>query len=80
MKKLAVFTGSDATRVPRPDSKATIGPGKSSGSEKLPSRSALNSLTRGDPAQRSMGQYSKKTPTGAGGISLPGAPIVRAIR
>jgi hypothetical protein len=37
--------------------------GKGSKSEMLPSRSAMTQLTRGDPAQRTIGQYAKKTPS-----------------
>ncbi len=36
---------------------------KSAQSEILPHRSALTRLTRGDPAQRTMGQYAKATPS-----------------
>jgi len=33
--------------------------------ETLPNRHALNTLTKGDPLQRSIGNYSKAAPTGA---------------
>ena len=33
-------------------------------SEMLPSRSALTSLTSGDPVDRSLGNYAKRTPSG----------------
>ena len=46
--------------------------GKCAQSEMLPSRHALGSLTRGDPIQRSMQNYAKDTPTGAGGLGAPG--------
>lgn len=36
--------------------------GKGSKSEMLPSRHALNTLTEGDPAARSMNDYAKATP------------------
>jgi hypothetical protein len=34
----------------------------------LPSRHALNTLTSGDPAQRTLGMYGKATPTDASGV------------
>lgn len=40
--------------------------GKGSRSQMLPSRHALNTLTRGDPSQRSVQNYGKLTPVGAG--------------
>jgi len=40
--------------------------GKGAQSQMLPSRHALNTLTRGDPIQRSIGNYAKLTPSGAG--------------
>jgi|RhiMethySRZTD1v2_1073278.scaffolds.fasta_scaffold1790999_2 hypothetical protein len=33
--------------------------------ETLPNRHALNTLTKGDPLQRSIGNYAKASPTGA---------------
>jgi hypothetical protein len=33
--------------------------------EILPNRHALNTLTKGDPMQRSIGNYAKAAPTGA---------------
>lgn len=39
---------------------------KKYGVEMLPSRHALSQLTGGDPIQRSMGNYAKLTPVGAG--------------
>lgn len=40
--------------------------GKGSRSQMLPSRHALNTLTQGDPSQRSLQNYAKLTPIGAG--------------
>jgi hypothetical protein len=43
----------------------------------LPSRHALNTLTRGDPAQRTLGMYGKATPmdvSGVGQMSM-GSPV-----
>jgi hypothetical protein len=34
----------------------------------LPSRHALNTLTKGDPAQRTLGMYGKATPTDVSGV------------
>ena len=45
--------------------------GKCSQQEMLPSRHALGTLTTGDPLHRSMQNYAKATPTGAGGLSAP---------
>lgn len=36
--------------------------GKGGGQQILPSRTALNTLTKGDPAQRSMNNYAQQTP------------------
>ncbi len=36
--------------------------GKGAVEQTLPSRSALNTVTRGDPAQRTMQNYAKMTP------------------
>lgn len=40
--------------------------GKGGGQEMLPSRHAVSQLVKGDPIQRSMGNYAKLTPSGAG--------------
>ena len=50
--------------------------GKGAQHEMLPSRHALDTLTGGDPMQRTLGQYAKATPVGAGalGASNPAAP------
>jgi hypothetical protein len=40
--------------------------GKGSKSQMLPSRHALTTLTKGDPSQRSIQNYAKLTPIGAG--------------
>lgn len=40
--------------------------GKGGGSQMLPSRNALNTLTKGDPIHRSIGWYGKLSPIGAG--------------
>ena len=40
--------------------------GKGGGEQMLPSRHALQTLTRGDPLQRTIGNYGKLTPIGAG--------------
>lgn len=45
--------------------KSSVG-GKHSSSEMLPSRHALAALTKGSPAQRTIGYYGKVTPLGAG--------------
>jgi len=45
-----------------------IATGKYSRHEMLPNRAALNQLTGGNPEQRSLGNYSKLTPSG---ISAP---------
>lgn len=39
--------------------------GKGGGQQLLPGRHAMNTLTKGDPWQRSMGNYAKLTPSGA---------------
>jgi len=44
---------------------------KQAKSEMLPSRMARTSLTKGDPMQRTMNNYAKKTPSGAGALGLP---------
>jgi len=43
--------------------------GKGSRQEFLPSRHALNTLTKGTPFQRSAGWYAKLTPSGLGAPS-----------
>lgn len=43
-----------------------VNKGKGGGSQMLPSRHALNTLTKGDPIERSLGNYAKLTPSGAG--------------
>jgi len=40
--------------------------GKGASEEVLPSRHAVSTLTQGDPSQRTMNDYAKATPTGAG--------------
>lgn len=40
--------------------------GKGSKQERLPHRSALTTLTKGDPVQRTMNNYSAATPEGEG--------------
>jgi len=42
--------------------------GKGSKDEVLPSRMAMETITKGDPMQRSMNNYAKKTPSGAGAM------------
>jgi hypothetical protein len=51
--------------------------GKGATSMLLPSRHALNTLTKGDPAQRTLGMYGKATPadvSGVGQMSM-GSPV-----
>jgi hypothetical protein len=43
----------------------TVNQGKGGGQELLPHRDAMNQLTKGDPWQRSIGNYAKLTPSGA---------------
>ena len=38
--------------------------GKGSKDEVLPNRMAMETITKGDPMQRSMNNYAKKTPSG----------------
>jgi hypothetical protein len=38
--------------------------GKGSKEENLPSRFAMTQITKGDPVQRSLQNYAKKTPSG----------------
>lgn len=42
--------------------------GKCSQSELLPSRHALGTLTNGSPLDRTVNNYAKAAPTGAGGL------------
>lgn len=41
--------------------------GKGGGQQLLPHKDAVETLTKGDPWQRSMGNYAKLTPSGANG-------------
>lgn len=50
-------------------SKPTINKGKGGGQEMLPSRHALSQLVGGTPEQRSMNNYAKLTPSGAGALT-----------
>jgi hypothetical protein len=54
---------------------ATHHVGKGSKQERLPHRSALTTLTKGDPLQRTMNNYSAATPEGQGaeGPSIMGS-------
>jgi hypothetical protein len=45
--------------------------GKGASEQSLPSRSALNTLTKGDPLQRSMNNYAKETPGPADDVASP---------
>jgi hypothetical protein len=47
---------------------ATNHTGKGSEQELLPHRRALASLVKGDPSRRTMNDYAKATPIGAGGL------------
>lgn len=42
--------------------KMTMNKGKGGGAEMLPNRRAMATLTKGDPVQRSIGNYAKETP------------------
>ena len=42
--------------------------GKCAQSELLPSRHALGTLTNGDPLRRTINDYAKASPVGAGGL------------
>jgi hypothetical protein len=46
--------------------KVTRNAGKGGGQEMLPSRGAMSMLTGGNPVERSLGNYAKLTPSGAG--------------
>lgn len=43
--------------------------GKGAAEQVLPSRHAVQTLTQGDPMQRTMQDYAKATPTGAGSLN-----------
>ena len=45
--------------------------GKGAVEQTLPSRSALSTLTAGDPGQRTMNNYAKATPLGAPDMETP---------
>ncbi len=46
--------------------------------ELLPSRTALNELTKGNPAQRSVMQFAAKTPIGANTPNfMPGSKVLK---
>lgn len=47
--------------------------GKGSQEEILPHRNAMQQLTKGDPTQRSLNNYAKKTPSGEGALNMPPA-------
>lgn len=47
--------------------------GKQSKQEMLPSRYAMNQITKGEPLQRMMNNYAKKTPSGP---TMPGMSFV----
>jgi len=51
---------------PRGQPPITRHAGKGGGQEMLPSRHAVSQLVGGDPTQRSIGNYAKLTPSGAG--------------
>lgn len=42
--------------------------GKGAAEQVLPNRHAVQTLTQGDPSQRTMNDYAKATPTGAGAL------------
>jgi hypothetical protein len=46
--------------------------GKGLGHAMLPNRAAVAQLTKGDPAQQSIGNYAKLTPSGGGAPSTYG--------
>lgn len=50
---------------------ATHHVGKGSTEEMLPHRSALTTLAKGNPLQRTIGNYGKATPSGAGALGAP---------
>lgn len=56
------------TKAPRVD---PLGFGKGSRQQRLPNRHALNTLTKGDPVQRSLNNYARQTPSGAGALDAP---------
>lgn len=45
--------------------------GKGATEQTLPSRSSLNTLTQGDPADRTMNNYAKATPMGNPTVDSP---------
>jgi hypothetical protein len=45
--------------------------GKGSKQELLPNRHAMNTITRGEPWQRSINNYAKVTPSGEGAEGAP---------
>ena len=45
--------------------------GKGAIEQTLPSRSAMSTLTQGDPAQRTMQNYAKATPMGSPDMETP---------
>ena len=45
--------------------------GKGAVEQTLPSRSAMSTLTQGDPAQRTMQNYAKATPMGSPDMETP---------
>jgi hypothetical protein len=45
--------------------------GKGASAQRLPHRFALTQLTKGDPSQRTLGNYAKLTPTGMGAEDAP---------
>ena len=45
--------------------------GKGSAEEMLPHRSALTTLAGGNPMKRTMNNYAKATPSGAGALGAP---------
>lgn len=57
--------------IPRPTNIAN----KASRQASLPSRHALNQLTKGDPSQTSIGNFAKMTPSGATAAAMPYADI-----
>lgn len=70
-------------RLPRPQPvglhtpKTTLLANKGSRQARLPSRAALNMLTKGDPSQQTMGNFAKLTPSGAGALGLPYSDITQ---
>jgi len=83
MAKGRVSVSKGRIPVPRapaaPRMKTSVRPpgklGKYAQSSTLPSRSALNKLTQGDPVQRSTGSYAKATPLGLATMGIPGIDL-----